>query len=697
MELVIALEMSRLQMIEDKLKQAQANNGVGSIEGVSNPSTSVDNGNSGDDSSCKNVTTIPCYNTIKMFLFVDGLDDQLKLAIQLSLQESTAALNRQLQQKAVESQRNDTSPNPQFDNQYQKTNADITVDYFLKSLANQKIDLKNIGVGVNVFNGDKDSDKECFFKPCNGNEDGRFQISDIHENGYAFGDIDDYDENDIRLKRSHSTGDLCIRRSGRGFRVRTTGDEPRYHLDSDHSSQHDEKPEEISRRILAALPSGSRTKQFLQLHNSAFTEESPTYQGQSSVEDTTTSDSLNADMEVCGILEATATPEPVNNLAYENEEYRRHLEKSFEGKYMKGEEVCSSSRKTEGISKIEELKKHNPFASLKAKLCSAHLPKTSYLTKIAVNKSIGLLSDPKNKKDYDDTNIADAKTKNSAKDSDSRRNSDQGKQMKNKLVSSGTSAKQSPKSLKHTKTTTKRDSSFSKSTSFLLDSHKKDASKSSCGKSVTTNLRIKICKSPIKVGSKPHQLETDSSNEYESETGIPKSPTLFISGVSISRTPEPKSPGIALINGGRQSRSSSLSVPASIASCALSLSNSSLNTATAPEPFTPSLVRSTTPATSRSGLHQSPGPSPQKEQSSKSKSASEPEREREMFRFPKSSTDGALSSVLHVQESNLSSDDFHEALFLLERSPKTRDSKRRKKSKKKEKDDRMKEEASSAL
>ncbi|KAF7276531.1 hypothetical protein GWI33_010111, partial [Rhynchophorus ferrugineus] len=56
--------------------------------------------------------------------------------------------------------------------------------------------------------------------------------------------------------------------------------------------------------------------------------------------------------------------------------------------------------------------------------------------------------------------------------------------------------------------------------------------------------------------------------------------------------------------------------------------------------------------------------------------------------FPKSSTDGALSSVLHVQESNLSSDDFHEALFLLERSPKTRDSKRRKKSKKKEKEDR---------
>ena len=65
----------------------------------------------------------------------------------------------------------------------------------------------------------------------------------------------------------------------------------------------------------------------------------------------------------------------------------------------------------------------------------------------------------------------------------------------------------------------------------------------------------------------------------------------------------------------------------------------------------------------------------------KSKSASEPEREKEMFKFPKSSTDGALSSVLHVQESNLSSDDFHEVLFLLERSPKC-GVKRKKKSKK---------------
>lgn len=54
MELVIALEMSRLQMIEDKMKQAQANNGVlAANENVGNPGTSVDSENTTDDSSCK--------------------------------------------------------------------------------------------------------------------------------------------------------------------------------------------------------------------------------------------------------------------------------------------------------------------------------------------------------------------------------------------------------------------------------------------------------------------------------------------------------------------------------------------------------------------------------------------------------------------------------------------------------------------
>lgn len=96
----------------------------------------------------------------------------------------------------------------------------------------------------------------------------RFQISDIHEKGFTFADVDDYDESDVKLKRSHSTGDLCVRRSGRGTRVRVVGDEPRYHLDSDHSSQHDDKPEDIARRILALPSTSVRTKQFVLLHHS---------------------------------------------------------------------------------------------------------------------------------------------------------------------------------------------------------------------------------------------------------------------------------------------------------------------------------------------------------------------------------------------------------------------------------------------
>lgn len=53
MELVIALEMSRLQMIEDKIKQAQANNSCNTTtEGVGNPGTSVEN-EATEDPNCK--------------------------------------------------------------------------------------------------------------------------------------------------------------------------------------------------------------------------------------------------------------------------------------------------------------------------------------------------------------------------------------------------------------------------------------------------------------------------------------------------------------------------------------------------------------------------------------------------------------------------------------------------------------------
>jgi hypothetical protein len=98
----------------------------------------------------------------------------------------------------------------------------------------------------------------------------------------------------------------------------------RYHLDSDHSSQHEEKPEDIAKRILAFPAAASFGKSmygrhFLLLHHHsggsngnaggetslANSEDGASiyYGGQSSIEDTTTtSDSLNADLEVCGIL-----------------------------------------------------------------------------------------------------------------------------------------------------------------------------------------------------------------------------------------------------------------------------------------------------------------------------------------------------------------------------------------------------------
>uniref|UniRef100_A0A6P7GXX7 Uncharacterized protein LOC114343640 n=1 Tax=Diabrotica virgifera virgifera TaxID=50390 RepID=A0A6P7GXX7_DIAVI len=326
---------------------------------------------------------------------------------------------------------------------------------------------------------------------------------------------------------------------------------------------------------------------------------------------------------------------------------------------------------TEQSAKIAECKKqtHNPFSSLKTKLCSAHLPKPSCFSKIAVNKTIDRLDESKTSNKQFSSN-----SEQKHYDSTKAKQKEDGDK-KYVIISECKSEKQSPK--KHHKTC--RKSIFSKSTGFLVEEQKK------ASRGLSSNLRIKICDSPL--SNTEYFLETDSSNEYESETGIPKSPTLFISGVSISRTPEPKSTGVNFIQAGRSSRSSSFSIPLPLSSCSLNISSTSLNNYSSlpPEPYTPSLVKSCTPITSRSNL-QTPSTSPSRSitENGKTRSANEPEREREMFRFPKSSTDGALSSVLHVQESNLSSDDFHEALFLLERSQ-VRDSKRRKKSKKREK------------
>ncbi|XP_025835160.1 ankyrin repeat and IBR domain-containing protein 1-like, partial [Agrilus planipennis] len=613
-ELVIALEMSRLQMIEDRLKQA--NTAV-----TPDPSSSISNNSS------------------------ESNDDQLKLAIQLSLQDSSGSFNNLSEEETSKSGRR----------YFSKSNADITVDYFLKTLANHQIDLKNLEVDFNMLRNDAEkmkNEREFLFKPCNsGNEDGRFQISDIHENGFTFADDDeDFDDNDIRLKRSHSTGDLCIRRSGRRTRTRVPGDESRYHLDSDHSSQHDERPEEIVRKTLTLPSSSLRQNQHLLPH-----QEERLYEGQSSVDDTT-SDSMNADMEVCEIME-NVTDEDLDKSI--DEDVSSCVEKEHQ-----------QAKKTERISQISDIRFHNPFASLKAKLCSAHLPKTYCLTKLAVNKSIGLLQET------DNTTKSKSKTKSEKLASAKHAHVTISKSDTNP----STSTKNNPETAANYKT------KFSKSTSFLHETH------NGCGKKISlSNLKLKMPK-PEK-----RSLETDSSNEYESETGIPRSPTLFISGVSISRTPEPKSPRLSMVSTIQQSRSSSISAP--LSSNTLNTSNNSLNNFnTDTSNSFRDVSHNATPPTSQ---HCSPKTNAKhsgtaNKENTKSKSASEPEREREVFKFPKSSTDGALSSVLHVQESNLSSDDFHEALFLFERSPKTRDSRRKKRSKKKDKEERR-EEASSAL
>lgn len=112
-------------------------------------------------------------------------------------------------------------------------------------------------------------------------------------------------------------------------------------------------------------------------------------------------------------------------------------------------------KKTEIISKEDPIKKTNPFASLKAKFCSAHF---------AVNRSIGLLSE------------AGGKTKGTTEEM--RRNSDQSIRAKDKGLKR---ERHSPKDLRKQK----RDVSFSKSTSFLTEKK---------GGKGASNLRIRICK-----------------------------------------------------------------------------------------------------------------------------------------------------------------------------------------------------------
>lgn len=140
-------------------------------------------------------------------------------------------------------------------------------------------------------------------------------------------------------------------------------------------------------------------------------------------------------------------------------------------------------------------------------------------------------------------------------------------------------------------------------------------------------------------------VDNDISADIESDTGIPKSPTLFISGVSISRTPEIKSP-----ISGRQLRSASLTVPKYLLK-PLYKGTSADNLTSCKE----CNVVHTNKAHSYQTLFS---------EDRTCASANMADKNRCVFTFPKSMTDGELFSTLHIDRNKLSSDDFHEALFL---------------------------------
>lgn len=142
--------------------------------------------------------------------------------------------------------------------------------------------------------------------------------------------------------------------------------------------------------------------------------------------------------------------------------------------------------------------------------------------------------------------------------------------------------------------------------------------------------------------------DNDISADIESDTGIPKSPTLFISGVSISRTPETKSPV-----SGRQLRSASLTVPKYMLK-PLYKGTSADNLTSCKE----CNVVHTNKAHSYQTLFS---------EDRMCASANQVDKNRCVFTFPKSMTDGELFSTLHIDRNKSSSDDFHEALFLMRR------------------------------
>ncbi|CAH0386783.1 unnamed protein product [Bemisia tabaci] len=640
MDMMIAIEMSHLQMIEDQMKQKKLEQSAGNDDvSLNNKSAVVDNRETNDSQIVTGSTS--CGENDKK------LDNHL-VAV------------------------------------YEKTAEDLTVDYFLKSLANTAVDIKNqserkqnngchpdFSYPLSSVWPSKGNDKQsCSWKIPNLAEDGRFKIGDIHETG-LYNDSEDFPDSfdPCILKRSHSTGDLIFRRG----RLMINGDkESCYHLDSDHSS-HDERPEDEVRRLLISSRAARHTHAVCG--------------AQTSLEDTTTSDSFNADFEVCDILGTSL------------EEQAEKLKSSVtEDSLSQVSQLSSSSsvpRRLGTIGKISAVDINDQNLNQSDIACppAASNPSKAEKTFSSFKQNQSLES---NTSHTDSENIH-----NAFEDWIGTKNLYVHKSLKNKRqISLSTESISITVPEPRVHFYHKRDRSLKINTAKIKSVGKSTSSESEVVEkpherdSITTEKSSRLANASA---SEKIVLQLGSNSvDYESETGIPKSPTLFISGVSISRTPEPKSPALS---SGRQLRSSSLSVPplssplssTPLSSSAIFLDSSSCATsATARQKISDLSFGDTSLKLSaqqcdkkhRSSSPLTPSKSPKKYSEKKSKSANEPERDREKFHFMKSSTDGALSSVLHIQESNLSSDDFHEALFLLERSPKLADSKRSKKSKK---------------
>lgn len=120
------------------------------------------------------------------------------------------------------------------------------------------------------------------------------------------------------------------------------------------------------------------------------------------------------------------------------------------------------------MAKLSDCKKQNlnPFASLRAKLCSAHLPKSTYLSRIAVNKNICLLGETKNKKFEEESDKIDYENPGHSP----KHHGEQSPKLRKYVVGSECkSEKHSPK--KHQKSCKRN--SFSKSTGFLLEEQRR--------------------------------------------------------------------------------------------------------------------------------------------------------------------------------------------------------------------------------